>query len=83
MTTTRAQVGSLLLAYAWLGDADMQARKVECIMAQDDWRYIDCVADAFDGAQESPGVENGGLGYAISALYDCHGEPHLSSCPEY
>jgi hypothetical protein len=72
-----------LLEYAWLGTDAEKIREVECIMAQDHWKYVSARADQYAGAQESPGPEAfaWGTGFALSELYECHDAPHLPSCP--
>jgi hypothetical protein len=80
---TEAEIKAWLLAYAWMGDGKDAAR-VDCIMAQDGWKYIDVVADAFAGAQETGGGPEefaAGNEFALSALYECHDGPHLDTCP--
>ena len=74
-----------LILYAWSGTPDEQIANVDCIMAQGRWKYIDALADKFAGAQEEPGPAAfaDGVGYALSALYECHGGPHLTTCPLY
>jgi len=76
-------IRAFLLEYAWLGTPEEQEREVECIMHQDGWRFVDAWADQFAGAQQEPGPQafQEGLGFAISALYECHEGPHLSTCP--
>ena len=79
-----ANVRTWLLKYAWNEDSDDAKRRVvECIMAQDGWRFIDAIADKFAGAQEEPGpaAYNEGTVFALSALYECHDAPHLATCP--
>jgi hypothetical protein len=81
---TKDQVKAWLLAYAWMGDGKDAAR-VDCIMSQDGWKYIDAVADQFAGAQETgggPAEMAEGTEFALSALYECHDGPHLATCPE-
>lgn len=71
--------------YAWAEETpEAKAAIVECIMAQGEWEFIDCVADAFAGAQEEPGPKafSEGMGYALSALYECHSGPHQETCPD-
>lgn len=82
---TEQAVRAWLLRYAWSEDTDdAKARITDCIMAQDGWKYVDTVADNFAGAQESPGPAafDEGTEFALSALYECHGEPHLPDCPD-
>jgi hypothetical protein len=83
MQLTESQVRQWLLDYAWLGTADAQALEVECILAQDGWQYIDAVADKYAGMAEVPGPEafDEATKFALSALYECHDEPHLETCP--
>ncbi len=72
-----------LLDYAWLGDADYQRREVECIMSQDDWKYIDAMTEHYAAQAEVPGPEavQSANGFALSSLYECHDAPHLPTCP--
>jgi len=82
---TREAVRHWLLGYAWAEDTpEEKAAAVDCIMAQGKWQHIDALADKFAGAQEEPGLEafNQGCGFALSALYECHGGPHLETCPD-
>ena len=74
-----------LLLYAWSGTTAEQVAEVECIMSQGKWRHISAVADTFAGAQWEPGEKAfaDGVGFALSALYECHGGPHLATCPLY
>ena len=79
-----AAVRAWLIRYAWADDTmDAKERRVACIMAQDEWRFIDAMADKFAGAQFEPGPEafSEGQGFALSALYECHDGPHLETCP--
>lgn len=80
---TRDEVRQWLLAYAWMGTADEQAREVDCIMAQDGWHYLAEHADRYAGAQAEPGPQAyaEGHGIALSGLYECHDAPHLPTCP--
>jgi hypothetical protein len=77
------EVRQWLLEYAWMGTEEDKAATVECIMHQDDWRYVDARAESFAGAQWSPGPEAfaEGLAFALSSLYECHEGPHLETCP--
>lgn len=52
-------------------------------MAQEGHKYVDEVAEQFAGAQFEPGPEASAAGheFALSALYECHDEPHLPTCP--
>jgi hypothetical protein len=84
MTLTYAQVATWLAGYVWGEDSPQDAANViACIMAQDDWKYIDAVADKYAGAQAEPGPAafSEGTGFALSALYECHDGPHQPSCP--
>lgn len=82
-TMTKAAVRDWLLNYAWFGTPEEQSANVDCILAQDGWRYVDDVADQFAGAQEEPGPAafTEGVQFALSALYECHEGPHLPTCP--
>jgi len=74
-----------LLGYAWCESSIAEKRAaVACIMAQDDWHYLDAQADKFAGQHESgggPEAFSDGMLFAISALYECHTAPHTSDCP--
>lgn len=80
---TKDAVRAWLLAYAWLGDAAADALRVECIMSQEDWQYVDERADQYAGAQFEAGeaAYSEGVTIALSALYECHDGPHLTTCP--
>lgn len=80
---TKKAVRAWLLDYAWAGTPDQQAREVDCILAQDDWKNVDIRADQFAGAQAEPGPAafDEGVGFALSSLYECHDGPHLPTCP--
>ena len=81
---TESEVREWLMRYAWAEEtpADKKA-VVDCIMAQDGWRFIDAVADRYAGAQWEPGpaAYSEGTQFALSALYECHAAPHLPGCP--
>jgi hypothetical protein len=79
---TEQKIRAWLLGYAWLDDGH-DGDRVDCIMSQDGWRYVDDVADKFAGAQESPGPKafSEGTMFALSALYECHDGPHIETCP--
>jgi hypothetical protein len=86
MITTQEVVRAWLLDYAWLETTpEAKAAVVDCIMAQDGWKFIDAVADQFAGAQWEPGPKafSEGIQYALSALYECHGGPHQAACPNH
>lgn len=81
----RKDVKAFLLAYAWLNDTPAEKEaEVECILKQGDWKYIEARADRRASAAESGG---GSKEYAdatdmeLSALYECHDEPHTPDCP--
>ena len=81
---TCEQVRQWLLAYAWAETTpEEKTAVVECILSQDDWKFVDAVADKFAGAQAEPGPAafSEGTEFALSALYECHVGPHLPSCP--
>ncbi len=77
------RVRRFLSGYAWLGSPEDRAAAVDCIMAQDGWRYIAERADQYAGAQFEPGPEayDRGEEFALSALYECHDGPHQATCP--
>jgi hypothetical protein len=71
-----------LVRYAWYGDETTRAAEVDCIMAQDGWRYVDAKADQFATANGGGrDAFSEGMNYALSALYECHDGPHLPACP--
>lgn len=80
---TKEEIKAWLLAYAWLGTPEQNAAEVDCIMAQDDWEYVEERADRFAGAQFEPGPKEfeTGMGLALSELYECHDGPHTRTCP--
>lgn len=83
-TSTAESVRGWLIGYAWAEESEADKEAVaDCIMAQDDWRHIAAVADAFASAQEQPGPKAmaEGTAFALSALYECHDGPHQPTCP--
>jgi len=69
---------------AWLADNyNISAEETECIMAQDEWKFIEARAEQFAGAQWETGPEAVAAGneFALSALVECHDGPHLPTCP--
>lgn len=72
-----------LIAYAWLGDADYQRREVDCIMSQDDWKFIDAMTEHYksQASGEEVDLHAEASGFALSGLYECHDVPHLPTCP--
>lgn len=79
----KAKIESWLLDYAWSGTEDEQRREVECIMAQDGWHYLDARKEQLraQASGEEENLEVQVNEYALSALYECHDEPHLNTCP--
>lgn len=78
---TAEYVKERLLDYAWLGTEEEQVAEVECILAQDGWRYLDARveqvrAQAWDDEQAKEAEA-----HALSGLYECHAGPHLDTCP--
>jgi hypothetical protein len=80
---TKTQIRAWLLDYAWLGTPAEQASEVECILAQDDWRYLDARTEQFRGQAEGDEQAKEAEGFALSVLYECHDGPHLSTCPHH
>lgn len=80
---TEDQIRAWLLEYAWLGNEDRQRREVDCIMSQDDWRYLEVRKEQLRGqaSGEETNLEAEVDGYALSGLYECHDGPHLETCP--
>jgi hypothetical protein len=77
-------VREFLLAYAWAEDSQVaKTAVVECIMAQGRWRHVTALADEYAGAQFEQGPEAfaDGIGFALTALYECHDGPHQPDCP--
>lgn len=81
----RKDVKAFLLAYAWLDDTPQEkAAEVECILKQGDWQFIEARADQRAGAAESGGGPeefDEATDMELSALYECHDEPHTAACP--
>jgi hypothetical protein len=80
---TKESIQTWLLNYAWLGTAEERVREVECIMSQDDWEFIDARAEQLmsQASGEETDLVGEATGFALSALYECHDAPHLSTCP--
>lgn len=74
------KVREWLLDYAWSGTADEQRREVDCIMSQDGWKYIDASAERFRAMANDDEQAKEAIGYALSALYECHSGPHQVTC---
>lgn len=85
MSLTKTKVRKFLLAYAWLDDTDEEkAAEVECILKQGDWKYLEDRADMRAGASETGGGPKeftDAVGMELTALYECHDEPHTRMCP--
>lgn len=80
----REEVRVWLQGYAWAEDTQEEKDAViECILSQDDWKYISTRADQFDDAWADSGEEQdvSGEEFALSSLYECHDGPHLATCP--
>jgi hypothetical protein len=83
---SREAVRRFLRTYAWAEKSERDKDMVvECIMMQGAWQYLDARADRYAGAQWEPGPEafDEGLGFEMSALYECHDGPHIAACPNY
>lgn len=80
---TEEDVRTWLREYAWLGTDEERTREVDCIMSQDDWRYLEARKEQLRGqaSGEETNLEADVDGYALSALYECHDGPHLETCP--
>jgi hypothetical protein len=80
---TEEEIRAWLKEYAWLGTEEEQHREVTCIMAQDDWRYLEVRKEQLRGqaSGEETDLEAEVNGLALSALYECHDGPHLDTCP--
>lgn len=82
---TEQQIRNWLLTYAWLGAVTEQEAEVDCIMAQGDWQHVSGRIDQAMGQRsgERSVVEDmlDAHVYVLSALYECHAEPHLATCP--
>lgn len=86
MAVTKKKVREFLLAYAWNADHtdEQKAAEVECILAQGDWKYVEDRADRRAGASETGGGKKefaDAVDMELSALYECHDEPHIKTCP--
>lgn len=84
MADTEVEIRDWLISYAWMGDEDTKRRVVECIMTQDDWKFIDGRTEHLAAQAEDPGPAEWAQahGFALSALYECHNGPHIETCPE-
>jgi len=80
---TEDEIRNWLLAYAWLGNEEDQVREVDCIMSQDDWKYLEARKEQLrnQASGEEADLEAEVDGHALSALYECHDGPHLDTCP--
>lgn len=81
---TEEDIKNWLLGYAWLGSEEERGREVECIMAQEAWKYIDARIERTVGQAWDPGAEgtlDEATSFELSALYETHDEPHLPTCP--
>lgn len=84
MVTTREGITSWLRWYAWLGTPEEREAEVQCIMSQALPDYVAEMADRYASVSESGGGPEAmaeGMGWALSALYETHAEPHLPTCP--
>lgn len=79
--TSESAIRAWLKAY--LKPGAESAAEIDCIMAQDNWMYIDALADKFAGSQWQQGPEafSEGVQFALSALVECHDGPHTGACP--
>jgi len=77
-----------LLDYAWNGTTESTAAEVECILSQPGAQehIVEATQEHYRGMVESPGdpaqVAQAD-GFVLSALYECHDAPHLTTCPHY
>jgi hypothetical protein len=80
---TKQEIQEWLVRYAWLGTPDAQEREVACIMSQDDWTHLEVRKEHLRGqaSGEETNLEEDVTEHALSALYECHGGPHLDTCP--
>lgn len=85
--STEDQIREQLLDYAWLGTPDEQRREVDCIMAQDGWKYLSARSEHLMAQRsgENSVEDDRALadGLALSGLYECHDVPHLPTCPRW
>jgi hypothetical protein len=84
MELNKETIREWLQNYAWIETTQEQKAAVtECILSQDNWHHIEAQADKFAGAQWEPGPEafSEGIQFHLSALYECHGDPHQITCP--
>lgn len=83
MKYTESTIRDWLIGYAWLGTWEEQKREVDCIMSQDGWRYLDARIEHVKGqaSGEETDLDTEANEYVLSALYECHDEPHLPTCP--
>jgi hypothetical protein len=82
---TEDQIRKWLLDYAWFGTEETRVHEVNCIMAQNEWKNLDVQVERFMATRsgeetiEYDSIE--ASGWALSALYECHMEPHIDECP--
>lgn len=57
---------------------------VDCILAQDDWQFLDAQTEHYAGQAWDPGPESykQAREFALSALVECHDGPHINGCPQ-
>jgi hypothetical protein len=78
---TEEHVRKRLLDLAWLGTPEEQAAEVECILAQDGWKYLSARVEQVRGQSWDDEQAQQAEGHALSDLYECHAGPHLETCP--
>ena len=81
---TEDQLRAWLLDYAWLGTPEEREREVNCIIAQQHHLHLDAQQERYRGQVENPDnpaqIDDADE-FALSALYECHDEPHQPTCP--
>lgn len=82
---TEAKVRAFLEDYAWMPYTapEERAAEIDCIMVQVDLAVLDGLTEKYAGQAWEPGPEawREAHGFALSALYECHDEPHTETCP--
>lgn len=81
---TKENIKAWLLDYAWSGTEEDQRATVDCIMAQEDnVAYLDARIEQLSGQAWDDEQAKEAFGFALSELYECHGGPHIETCPYF
>lgn len=83
LTDRERTIMTWLLEYAWMDTIAEQAQEVRCIMAQSEnvGELVALLTDKYQGQAFDDAQAAEAHGFALSALYECHDGPHLTTCP--